>query len=221
MRFLKFINEATVNVDMTDINTRIKAIKKLDIPNLAQGIEALNSLFKDVGINFNLKSGKSLNGTGLAGGMTYNDGNIKVYLYQDFFDVIENNFVSFAMTLSRILEHELIHREQDDKINPDKLSNVQSKYYDKHIKPKDIKSYLSGKDEIMAHANSIVRKLQHDGITNEEILELLRHINEYDYQELPMHLQDYTREFKDNPKVLKRLYKYMYQYVIGDNEENV
>ena len=59
MRFLKFINEAAVKVDMSDINARIKAIKKLDIPDLAQGIEALNSLFKDVGIHFNLKSGKS------------------------------------------------------------------------------------------------------------------------------------------------------------------
>ena len=123
--------------------------------------------------------------------------------------IIGPNTVAGNPTTKQILNmlgHELIHREQYLKIEDDKL---REKIFKSNLDPK---TYLSKKYELMSYAWQIIEFFKLTGKTDEEIKKILQHNSMLKFSFSPV-LLFYHETFKNNPDVLKRLYKYMYEYL--------
>ena len=77
--------------------------------------------------------------------------------------------------------------------------------------------YYADKDEIMAYAWTIYDQLKSQNLTHSKIIEIIQ--NNIDVSELCPVLQKYRRLFSVNSSVLKRLYKYVYEYVVTLEKE--
>lgn len=207
MRFLQFINEAVVNVDMNEINEKIKNLKKH--PRMKNTINSfiyhLNDVFSDNNIEFEWSYSPAKIGGIVGGEAGYRDNIfiIKVLLNRDAFIICKKNFAEFALELSSTIEHELIHKAQYKNIPANIRQSVRSTPKDNKWTEETYKAYLGTPQELMAYANTIVRDFQKLGYESDEILEILRRVNEYDPNDLPPKLVQYLDYFKENPTTLK------------------
>lgn len=105
--------------------------------------------------------------------------------------------------LEEILRHESIHKQQAEKRPGVTLRNLENS----PLKPK---SYFSSTDEIMAYADSFITQCRNKGLSDDEILDLLRTGKRVSW------VQGVYRNME--PDVQKRFKKYVYQYIKnGDN----
>ena len=217
------MNEKTLHINMSEINEKIKDLKKH--PRMKNTVNSfiyhLNDVFSDNNIEFEWSNSPAKTG-GIVGGEAGYRNNIfivKVLLNQDAFRIFKKNFAEFALELSSTIEHELIHKSQYKNIPANIRQSVRSTPKDNKWSEETYKTYLSSSQELMAYANTIVRDFQKFGYELDEVLNILRRIHEYDTEDLPPKLVQYLDYFKENPEVLKKLYRYMYDYLIGDENE--
>lgn len=121
-----------------------------------------------------------------------------------------NNFDDMLFRISLVVQHELIHRYQDE-MKGTLLLSMKKRYRE------DFKDYLSEPDEIYARAHDILLELKHYRFPiQSEILS--------DWRELFMSSETFRGYYltfdkdKSHP-VLKRLMKITYQYIDGYNNE--
>lgn len=147
---------------------------------------------------------------------------IVIQLTRDCDIHFKEEFANFALSLSSTIEHELIHMKQYKNRNLKSSERIINKKL-KNSRDASRKGYYSDTDEIMAHGNTIIRDLQSDGYDNEEILDMIRKANTPETQEKywHTHLGDYLSRFSKDDKVIKRLLKYMYQYIEHEEENSI
>ena len=146
--------------------------------------------------------------------------NFKITFYCNM--ALNNLFVdeelqkNFLISFDELLGHELIHRgqflnKQDEIIRVDifKLKQVKGNQHNKDM------YYYSLKGEIMAYAWMAVEELRFNGYSTKRILEIIK-TNEPLKKESPV-LKIYRELFTIDDAQLKRLYKYMYEYILDKN----
>ena len=140
----------------------------------------------------------------------YNFLNKKIYIIvsSNFFNEFKNNYKNIENLFKKALSHELIHKEQ--------MKKVSFKYFKNKSYPIDneLKRNLSHNHEIMAYANSIVICLLNKFSQN-EALTFLKNPKPNYCKELDTYIDFFKNE---NNKVIKLLYKYIYQYIIKGNK---
>ena len=223
MRFKEFITEAVIHVDMALVNGKIKYLRGLvkEIKTLSKLVQVLNTLFGHEDIEFELvqnKEGKN----GIVGGtMGYRGKQVVcvVYLDKNALNILKKDFPTFALELSHTLEHELVHVGQYEKVPVDIATRN-----NKDISDTSKNAYFANKQEIMAFANTIVREFQALRYEDSEILDIIKHVKEYgpeDHERFPKAFRTYLGRFQNEPKVLNRLYKYMYQYLTKEENNEI
>lgn len=217
MRWKKFMTEAAINVDMSEINALIKQIKTFPQNGF---LNKINKVFNPYEIYFFETKEDTTDGIGKASIVTYNDATaMKIFINsKEIRELIVNgDFAIFAQELSATIEHELIHKNQIEKVNAENKTTVLSRGQSKE----GLKAYLSNEHELMAYANTIIRTLEKAGFNQEEILDMFKggNLTPYKASEWSPDLKRYQEVFKDDPKVLKKLYKYIYVYALGDSNE--
>lgn len=103
--------------------------------------------------------------------------------------------------LSKIIQHELIHKFQFES-----GGNNFERYYNYFYPSEDMKGYLSHKDEIDAYAHDIcleVTRKNPQGLRDDIVQNIKMHSQSY---------RDYTKVFPPNHKVMKRLLKKVVKY---------
>lgn len=162
-------------------------------------LNLINNNFKKNSIYFVLTDKQSLSAS------TSKNGNIKIYVNDNFYDVFvdDKKYYKFKEWLEKILNHELIHREQSKKVD-------WSKFDIKTTQSKSKKDYLSHEHEIMAYAKTTVDQLKSKLNFTGRILEFLRQ----PYENVSPVFDMYVNEFNKDSKVLKKFYKYIYEYII-------
>lgn len=141
-------------------------------------------------------------------------GKIIIYIDEKQF---KKNFSSekklniFLVALDRVLSHELVHQEQLKRVN---WKNVKNVALMDSMNIKDLKKYLSDKQEIMAFAKQTsVEFLQHE-LTFEEILSALKNPSKNPaIIELSTIMSLYMDTFETTEKEWKLYMKYVYQYI--------
>ena len=125
----------------------------------------------------------------------------------------DRNLSMFDGIMKSMLSHETIHKQQLDKVGGD------FKKYDLKGSPEtDPIKYLSSTTEIMAYAFSIVDELKRQGLSEDEILNVLRKFDDKAHWVIKW----YKSMVRDK-KVLNKLRKYAYQYtkkLMNENEED-
>lgn len=135
---------------------------------------------------------------------TDNKGNITINVSSNFYDIFVNDYNTIRDNISYILTHELVHREQVKRID-------WSKYNKKDIVTH--KDYMGNKQEIMAFARNTIIELRSMFKWQEnKIFDFLR----TPVSDISDTFDIYINHFKNDKKVMNRLFKYMYQYLIED-----
>ena len=196
-----FLTEAIINVD---VESYLKPLKDWEIEteinqceDTSCFISILNRIYNKKNIYFYIKPNSKYSGK------TLKSGKINIFLGINSLLLYNTKKDKFIEKIKIILEHELIHREQSKKINWDN-------YHIKH--PVNKTEYLANKQEIMAYAKSIVDQLHKKFIVNKKILDFLQSPTKGESN----YLDQYIENFGNDDKAIKRLYKYMYEYLIKD-----
>lgn len=222
MRFRDFINEAPIHIDMQPIYARIKESKTF--PQRAY-LKKLTSLFTPWKLLF-LPATKDMvtkNGVG-KGAVSISTEGVVIKIYLNVSDIFyyksEGMFAQYAMELAGTIEHELIHIEQLTRVV--KQGKNIAAVLQKGGSGSSEKEYYGSEHELMAYANTIVRTLEAADFDKEEIIDMLRKPNDnitpYTASDWSGELEIYLNVFKDQPKVIKRLYKYMYMYLTKEEQ---
>lgn len=125
-----------------------------------------------------------------------------------------NNFIKQVLL---ILGHELIHRNQILKVNNDKLRLFLFKGSPLDLKDRNkAMKYLANKHEIMSYAWQIIETFRLKGKKDTEIQSILQSNENKKFAFDPMLLW-YHQIFSIVNNPLKRLYKYMYEYLNYEN----
>ncbi len=115
----------------------------------------------------------------------------------------KESYKSFCYEFMDLIGHEMIHRIQ--------YINSKEQWIVKLQNTKDPKKYLFDPHEIMAYAWQIVQYFKLQNYTNKQIKEILSSTNN---EKLNCRtLKAYHYFFDKDSDVIKRLYKYMYQYL--------
>lgn len=163
-------------------------------------ISLLNQVFKGSKIRFIYKPVRELDGS-------TRDGIITVYVGDNVLSNFVNHNTKFMNTLRVTLSHELVHREQQKRID-------WSRYY--HYKS-DVKGNIDNKQEVMAYARTIVdRLLVVYGDYKKKVIGFLQRPKNGVVKEFDMYIDTFDKD----SDVVKRLYKYMYEYVINEITNN-
>jgi len=122
----------------------------------------------------------------------------------------------FIEVFQELLGHELIHRgqflnKQDEEIRKEVFKA--KKVYDM-TKENDVRSYLSSKQEIMSYAWMIIEELRFNGLSNNQILTMIR--RDSDIKNLSPILDEYKRLFDNDSGVLTCLRKEILFLQVGD-----
>lgn len=130
---------------------------------------------------------------------------IIVHISDKIAELDGNNFQNFVDDIIHLVGHELIHRKQFLKMN---YTNQTNSYTFNNKK-----KYLSNKQEIMAYAWQIINSFRLHGALDTDIKKILKTNSNIKFQLGEKPLQDYHDCFTFNDNELKRLYKYMYEYL--------
>jgi len=158
-------------------------------------ISLLNQVFRGSGIKFIYKTVREFDGI-------IRDGVIVIYVGDNVLYNFINNNNRFMNTLRVILSHELVHREQQRRID-------WSRYY--HHRS-GVRGNIDNKQEIMAYARTIIDKLMNVyGNYKKNVIKFLQRPRDGVVKEFDM----YINTFDKDSDIVKRLYKYMYEYTIN------
>lgn len=185
------INKHTNIFDNKHFNNMVKLCNSND-----EFISLLNQVFKGSKIKFVYKTVREFDGN-------IKDGIITIYVGDNVLSNFINHNTKFMNTLRVTLSHELIHREQQKRID-------WSKY---HHHKSDISGNIDNKQEIMAYVRTIIDKLMNVyGNYKKKVIEFLQKPKNGVVREFDM----YIDTFGGDSDIVKRLYKYMYEYTINE-----
>lgn len=203
-----FVSEAVILVSVSDFIKELDKVKNNDSYNVNGNqkynlfsdtkslIKILNKEFKKHDITFSNQKSKF-------SAITDKNGKIIIFVNDMFYNIFTNNYEKFRNSFETILKHEIIHREQSKRID-------WSKY--EFQKQKTIKDYYGNKQEIMAYSKTIVDHLFKIYKTNNWVLNFLRNPK----TGISNIFDDYLKIFEKDSVQIKRLYKYMVEYVIKE-----
>lgn len=122
-----------------------------------------------------------------------------IYAYKDY--------TNFKIQFEKFLKHEIIHREQFNRINnEDIIKKILNQDKSSQIK------YFSQKYEIMSYAWQIVYDFRIAG-KDDKIIKKLVSKQSFVANRFSIPLQRYKKLFKKDSDTLKLLYKYIYMYL--------
>jgi hypothetical protein len=181
--FLQF--QEAISVDSSFVPTILNSIKsKLvgqDLGNL-EVEQILNRAFAQKRIKFERGFGQSgdsdLSQLYIHQGVIDNANNIQIEYEDEFYTVFDDaaEWQQFVNAVQRIVEHELTHRHQIQRISQ-KYHGYKREQVLRHLEadPTKLSKYLGGRYEIPAFAREAVIELKHVGHTDEDIKDFLRH----------------------------------------------
>lgn len=205
-----------------DVEKIIKAIETIEYPSLDNITKVLRSF--DILFEERNNQKEPLEATTIG----YDDRDYQIVLYYKNIndEVISKSKIHFHDLANRIgvvLAHELVHLSQYKEISANMKDNEKVKEFLQRTsssKIEDQKVYLSHPREIMAFAAMIYQELIKSGLTNKEIRDLfvyeksgqnsMRFIAQRSYTAL-----EYFQLFSTDEKVMKKLFKNVYGYIIG------
>lgn len=138
---------------------------------------------------------------------------IRVCCDQYFKHNVSINSPYLIDTFKDLIIHELTHRghsllKKVNKLNITKENKSEIEF----------KNYLSQKHEIMAHANEAIEELRFEGFTNKDIIIMLKSYNfgRSGSTAIKHYMTTFNKKDPKDIKIIKQLYKYMYEYLYGD-----
>jgi len=222
MRLKQYITEKAIPVTMADIRDVIHTldyarenINKFKDAN--QFLDFINSMLDEIThgiIQFKYRNDNSSAVTGETNMTKYK---IFIEISKDYFDYIEDPKVYRKLVNGVIgtLKHEITHFKQLNKVSDNYWNN---KSYPKRVSSnhtdEDLKKYYSHKHEIMAHAqNILIDLINYFGVDTKKILSYIKRYNKSKDIGISHDFDEYMRLFPKNDKVIKLLYRYMYDII--------
>lgn len=218
---LSLLEEAVIEVKnyLNQIENIIKKIKK-DIKNIENNeklVDLFNKEFQSNKIKFlyepfyfDLGFGEYGINIGLS---NKRNGDIFVKVNLKFAESFSDNFNHFLKSLLHIIGHELVHRGQTLFATQEYLLKLKSKANE------DESDYFSDKQEIMSYAWQIIEELRFV-IPAKDNKELKEHFKNFNFIRSKSIIFDkYMSLFSENDYVIKRLVKYIYQYLDNQGKE--
>jgi hypothetical protein len=207
------LNEAVIKSDFY-VGTLLKLFSKrkqefINLHNLDEFTGKLNKLYLKDKITFRPTS-LQIDDYIIAGNTTKQvDNTIRLLCTAKGLDFNKSKetFVTFMKSFKKMLQHEVIHRDQMIRIANDKIIPKVFNYSNE-----DLIKYYSNKQEIMSYAWQIVYDFKIRGKSIPVIKELLSK-NSWIAAHSSKIYQEYLRLFAKNSGTMKLLYKYMYQYL--------
>lgn len=203
--FRELMGEAVIYVN---VDSYLKILDDIDrdfsisYNTTDESIDILNKEFKYKKVEFKRSTSSKF------GAFTRKDGSIVISVGDNFYHDYKSSPNSFRSWFKTMLEHELIHGEQAKKISFDFIKN---KNFPVKLTDRDsLEKYLSHRHEIMAYAKTIILELQKKFRFDDKVLDFLRQPK----LDVSASLDRYLNLFDSDDKVIKRLYKYMYEYII-------
>lgn len=183
--------------------------------NAEKVVNALNIIFKTYKFIFKYKGfpNKDIEKSGInfmATEVNKKDKFPYIYIYCNSYlgNCIETNlnYKKFRQKFKKLIEHEFIHRSQFLLMADEELRyRVNTEPYEND------EEYFSNYREIMTYAKQMIEELRFEGKTNQEILNIVKNNIGKESSILDLYIQLFKNK---NDKVLKRLYKYIYEYLI-------
>lgn len=210
--------EAVIHVDnyLKTLEKELNTIyTKLPIENSDRAIQILKDTYKEYNIEFieidvddrikPIVRGGLIKGKSFVSEDFYH---IEIYYHKSLPNFFKDTFYFhvFKDTFIEILLHELTHLGQGLK--------MEWVRYKGEKKPKNEFEYYAKKNELMAYANLIVYELRFNGEENKDILNKIQ-TSQYGVEDSEF-LMHYKKIYKNYPKVLNQLYKYIYEYIRGE-----
>lgn len=237
MRLNRYLNEAAIQPDRTEVKIFEKAITdvykefiktKSKYPKTRTGVNRamkaaatkISKAIKDLKVTFKVTKSWNLKGGVQAGNvhdfyMEYNT--------EDAFDdwtTSEYMFEQWLDSFINLIKHELVHVEQFRRIKAAKgdIEKVKDILFDTRERAEkryhgNMEIYLATHIEIMAHAKQAADQLKH--YDKEDLLRMLK--NEEDLEELGMESSAFDSYYSymrdDYPKVWRKFLKNILQYI--------
>jgi len=209
-----------VHHDIEKIIKAIEAIKEPSIENITKVLKSFDILFVE-----KLSQRFPLEATTVG----YDDRDYQIILYyKNINDNIINkskiHFHDLANRIGVILAHEFVHLSQYKEITSNMKNDEKVRKFlerTSSAKIEDKKVYLSHPREIMAFAAMIYQELIKSGLNNKDIKNLFVY-NEVGQNSMRIIAQnspaalEYFQLFKTDEKVMKKLFKNLYGYIIGN-----
>lgn len=223
MRFKHFLTENIILPDESIINTVISHLISVRLRHKSLDVNKLEELLSQnkAEIGFRYTPNESPNDSypyGFNSGLVWNNGKIVIIFNKNLTKCFKDNklFHKSIYHLRMLLQHELIHRVQFDKIqtkSPDKFQTVLKKI---HINAtqKETKDYLSIPQEMMSFAKNAIEELKGEGYSEKDILELIKK-----YEKNMSALGDsetffvYYLDLNEDKKKFQKFLTYMYKYL--------
>jgi hypothetical protein len=210
MKFLNYLSEAPIIIDLPALKQRIEKIFNINPRNKMGLVDDLNKEFKPDDIDFTVLH------------VPGQDDTINAFIFPETLEIsleigIKLLGLSNKELINRIietLEHELVHKEQlkrsGGKAHTESMENIDASNVDQ---------YLSDKMEIMAYAEQIVTTLRNENYSDSQIIDMIRNPKKWTSKIVKSrsHLEIYMEVFKKDIYQVKRLKKIMIQY-IGDTK---
>lgn len=193
----------------------IESIKNKTFGESRELTKYLNYFFEEYYIQFSfIGFDEDSDGSGITKMQTGNKSYTTIVrCNQDFRSNIKTNSQILVQTFYELITHELTHRGQF-------LLNELNIFNDKkNIKDKlGWKNYLSQKYELMAYANQAIEELRFEGHSNNDILVMIKSFNFRDSKSTTIknYMETFDKKVSSDLKILKQLFKYMYEYLMGD-----
>ena len=202
---ISFLDEAVIFVDS---KSYVDVVRKLN--NIKRFMKSLDDVLNFLNDELNPRDVKFITISNTTGPIAEVFTNLKtgiitiVVSKELFYDKISNDYNWFFDQFKRIMDHELIHRLQGQKID---FSRIKPTYQD----PNNLEKSLPVKHEVMAYAKNIINDLMDRYKTPEKVITLIQNPT----LNLNKDLKMYIINFEMNSSTIKQLYKYMYEYLIG------
>lgn len=211
----------------------IKSYKLVDKNlTITQLLKKLNIVFETYSVKFLFNAEDPKNKEEFCGisDMGINGKIILIYCNNNFDINFYKQDAELFQTFYELILHELAHRGQIllrsyevsfELYNKD-IKNINKIFLDKSLTEKEkkrllMRRYLSKPEEIMAYANQILEELRFQGLSNKQIIENLKSLKIK--PDLSAGMKMYNDYFsisnKDDLVVIRRLFKYIYEYITG------
>lgn len=216
MKYLRRFNEAVLPAyDFTEALNKLKDIKNITLEDLSNIFSPLDVEFVNVEyFKSKLQTKKEIelvpvNMPPLMGGIRWGAHNI--YTNKMYICIDENVFLRSINSpmkpdlldfLEEVLRHESIHKQQGERRPDITIRNLERS-------PKDPKKYFSSTDEVMAYADSFIVQCRKRGMSDDDILDVLRGGRKVSWIQNIYSSMDLETQ--------KRFKKYVYQYLDNKN----
>jgi hypothetical protein len=212
MKYLKRFNEAVIQpYDFTEALEKVRSMSNITLDNLKEIFNDMNVEFVDVEyFKSKLQTKKEIelvpvDMPPLMGGIRWGAHN--VYTNKMYICIDENEFIKSINSplknrlldfLEEVLRHESVHKQQAQRRPDVTIRNLERS-------PVDHKKYFSSTDEVMAYADSFIVQCRKGGMSDDDILDVLRGGKKVSWIQNVYSSMDLETQ--------KRFRKYVYEYI--------